>query len=134
MEKVSFLKAAALAGACAMTASAAMAEGQLSNSMARMDANGDGKVTVEEFSADKPGLFKKVNANGDDGLSKDEVTAYYTQKGGTEDGKLEGRVNGVMRADANGDGKVTLDELNAQAAADFKKRDKNGDGAITAAD
>ena len=44
----------------------------------------------------------------------------------------------VGKADANGDGKLTVDELKAHAAAKreehWKKRDKNGDGALEASE
>ena len=60
---------------------------------ARLDANGDGYVTVVESSvALTPEQFAAANANGDDGLS--------------------------------------LEELQAQAAADFAAADKDGDGKL----
>jgi hypothetical protein len=39
-----------------------------------------------------------------------------------------------MRMDANGDGRVTRQEVAAQAERMFDKRDRNGDGVITQAE
>lgn len=118
----------------ALAAGGAFAAGNLSNSLSRMDGNHDGKVSPEEFSADKPALFKKIDADRDGFVTHDEVAAYYLKKSGADDGRMDKRIASVMKADANADGKVSLDELLAATDADFRKRDKDGDGFITGAD
>ncbi len=44
-----------------------------------MDANGDGAVSAEEFSAAHPeaaeGTFEQIDANGDGALAEDEIGA-----------------------------------------------------------
>jgi Ca2+-binding EF-hand superfamily protein len=48
------------------------AQARLGNAWRRMDANGDGKVSEEEFRASTP-LFDLVDRNGDGKLSADEI-------------------------------------------------------------
>lgn len=134
MKKIHLLTFAASAAlTTAVMSTGVMAQG-LPEHLTKMDKDGDGKLSVEEWVRDKPGLFKRIDANGDKALSKDEVEKFYVAIAPMEDPKTPKRISGVMGADANTDGKVTLDELTAYGQADFKKRDKNADGFITAAD
>lgn len=81
------------------------------------DTDGDGKVTAAELKTamEKAGqenmqskmsedLFTKLDSNSDNSISKDEMTAVF----GSTDGASK-----FSAADTNGDGKVTLDELQA---------------------
>ncbi|MFC3078263.1 EF-hand domain-containing protein [Phenylobacterium terrae] len=77
-------------------------------SFARMDQDGDGKVTAEEREA------------------------MRAQFGGGE-GRGPGRGGAMIaRADADGDGQVTLAEMEAQARARFERMDADGNGTVTA--
>ncbi|MBI1904122.1 MAG: hypothetical protein HYS13_23755 [Planctomycetia bacterium] len=98
----------------------------------RLDANGDGKVTKEEaerqpFAAR---LFERADADKDGVVTKEEFQkaappAVIAPPGGpAPEGAL------FRALDANGDGKIGADELEA-AAANLKKLDRNGDGTIT---
>jgi Ca2+-binding EF-hand superfamily protein len=123
------------------------------------DTDGDGKVTAAELKTamEKAGqenmqskmsedLFAKLDSNSDNSISKDEMTAVF----GSTDGASK-----FSAADTNGDGKVTLDEL--QAAMEkagppppppsgasgtsssstetvFNSLDTNGDGTISQAE
>ncbi|MGT2468504.1 hypothetical protein ACVOMV_32675 [Mesorhizobium atlanticum] len=51
-----------------------LAEARLGNRWRRMDKNGDGKVTENEFQASTP-LFDLADRNGDGRLSADEIAA-----------------------------------------------------------
>ncbi|ESQ79243.1 hypothetical protein AEYBE204_09545 [Asticcacaulis sp. YBE204] len=106
----------------------------LGDSLGKFDKDGDGKVSLAEWSADRAGLFKKVDANTDGAITLDEAIAYYIKAAPADDPKTQKRIDSVMTADANADGKVTRDELVAVAATDFKTRDADGDGFITVAD
>jgi Ca2+-binding EF-hand superfamily protein len=87
----------------------------------RADANGDGKVTREEFA---DAQFARMDRNKDGVIDAKDFE-------GMPDGMAE-RVKGmVMRADANGDGKVTKEELVKATTPMFDRFDTNHDGAIT---
>lgn len=106
----------------------------LPDHLAKMDKDGDGKLSPEEWVRDKPSLFKRIDTNGDKALSKDEIEKFYVAIAPADDPKTIKRIADMAAADANADGKVTLEELTAYNLAGFKKRDKNADGFITAAD
>jgi Ca2+-binding EF-hand superfamily protein len=122
----------------------------------RMDANGDGKVTADEYAALRKARFKNLDANGDGKVSKDEF-----QKGGMKavdpdnddamtldeyliffvgpenrDKKAEGTVKkdtkGIFaQSDLDGDGVLGVGEVVVFRAAEFKDMDANGDGKVT---
>jgi len=88
------------------------------------DANGDGKVSKEEFLAKRPG-FDKIDGNHDGSVTSDEVKAMpaVQKHGGTGQ-------NFVAHFDADKDGKVTTAEYDAKRTSFFDKIDKNKDGFI----
>lgn len=106
----------------------------------RMDKNSDGKVTRDEV----PDEFKDRMAQAFDRLGKDEITReQFTEMmqrlvppTGNPDGPPRGGFGGprppstFMRlVDANGDGRLSKDEL-AKAADKFAELDENGDGQL----
>ena len=88
------------------------------------DANGDGKVSKEEFLAKRP-MFDKMDGNHDGSVTSDEVKAMpaVQKKGGTGQ-------NFVAHFDGDKDGKVTTAEYDAKRSSFFDKMDKNKDGMI----
>ncbi len=96
------------------------------------DQNGDGAVTAEEFKAAfpkaPPERFAKMDRNKDGVLSKADVA----------DGTRPPLAKLVEEADANGDGKVTFEEMQKVAPNMTKERfgqlDKNKDGVLTKED
>ena len=100
----------------------------------KIDANGDGIVDFEEMQAVRPDLtldeFNKMDTNSDGQLLPEELTAAFTAKM-------------MKRLDTDGDGAVTLEEMEAFGpphpdAADrfpdpadrFKQFDTDGDGKL----
>ncbi|MET0307187.1 MAG: ca2+ sensor protein [Sphingomonas sp.] len=98
-------------------------DGQRRDPLARADANGDGIVTREEFLADVDARFAKLDLNKDGKITPDE----RPEKGGMADRM-------ISRADANGDGVITLEEQRAQALQRFDRIDTNHDGKIDQAE
>ncbi|MDC7683503.1 hypothetical protein PQU92_09465 [Asticcacaulis sp. BYS171W] len=124
----------ALAGALLLAAGAANAQTALPEHFAKMDKDGDGKLSPAEWTRDKPQTFKKMDANGDKFADKAEVEKFYVAIAPLDDPKTAKRISGVLNADTNGDGKVTIEELTEYSLVDFKKRDKDGDGFISGDD
>lgn len=120
---------------------------------ARLDANGDGKVELDEVP--EPGrerfekLIARADKDGDGALSREEFTAVVRRAGG-EPGKPGGPKKPdqakrpqagrdpselFKRMDRNADGKVTADEVPEERRERFKRliehADKDGDGAVS---
>lgn len=123
------------AAATALSAGGVSAQGALSNSLAKMDKNSDGKVSLEEWQAGKPKQFRNFDGNKDGSVTRDEALAYYTKVVPATDRKTPAsRVDALFKADANSDGVLTYNELLASGELEFKGRDKDGDGFLTPAD
>ncbi len=107
------------------------------------DLNSDGAVTLEEATERRSDIFASFDADDNGVLSAeeydmfDEARANDMKENGMGMGKNKANpANGMMRSftDADGDGKVTLDEFMASVPAWYAKMDKNGDGTVTAND
>jgi Ca2+-binding EF-hand superfamily protein len=107
-----------------------------------IDANHDGKITLDEFKAAQEkiaqGRFKKIDQNGDGQLTKDELEGDHKHLAETNPALAERlKKHGVDFAnmDRDGSGAASLDEYIASAieasVERFKKIDANGDGIIT---
>lgn len=118
----------------------------------QIDANKDGKVTLDELQAFVAARFAKVDANKDNGVTLDELKEAMAKRraewqgrqgrsrsesrpaGGDEarqTRQIEAMAARFRALDANADGKVTMDELQPVIAAAFRAMDANGDGVIT---
>lgn len=77
-----------------------------------------------------PRLFGLIDADKNGWATKDETEAYFAQANKTSLSAAQGGVDEIfLRADRDGDGKVTREEL--PRADIFKQLDANGDGAIS---
>ncbi|MES1150612.1 MAG: EF-hand domain-containing protein [Dongia sp.] len=88
--------------------------------LARVDTDKDGKISKAEFDTESTALFKRLDKNSDGKIAADEVPARHWGKGPQF---------GMM--DTDKDGKVTKAEFTAAEDHMFQKLDANGDGVIT---
>ena len=94
----------------------------------RLDKNGDGKVSKEEF--DGPAEhFAHFDRDGDGAISEDEAPKGPPPPRGHGEGPPQGG-SFIERLDKNGDGKVSKEEFDGPAEH-FAHFDRDGDGAIT---
>jgi hypothetical protein len=84
---------------------------------AHMDANSDGKVSLQEALDGAKKRFEHKDADKNGAITKDELGERGAQM--------------FAKHDANNDGKVTLAEMQAKAREWFGKADKNKDGFLT---
>lgn len=118
-----------------LSAGAALAQGAPG---ARMDANGDGKVTLAEFKTARVTMMMRADANKDGKLSKAELEAgqaAMAQRGG-EGAAPKGPGTGMMfgMMDANKDGFLTRPEIEKMVERRFGRIDVNGDGSLSASE
>jgi hypothetical protein len=109
--------------------------------MEKADTNQDGAVTFEELTAACPNAtrekFDRWDGNGDGVLNQSDRPAPDAGKGGKRHGGKPG-AQGLRRADANEDGKVTYEEMIA-LKPDFPREtydrlDTNKDGVLSQED
>jgi len=82
----------------------------------RLDVNGDGKVTPEEFTLEKIAVFTWLDTNQDNALEIEETNLSVEE---------------FRAIDTNSDGKISGIEFIESKFADFSHFDLNGDGVIT---
>lgn len=109
----------------------------------RLDKNGDGKLTKDEVPEPAWKRIGKADTDGNGEVTKEELTAALKKlrarhhapgKGPGSPGPGKGpRDRGAMfqRADKNGDGKLTKDEVPERLWERISKADADGDGAVT---
>lgn len=135
-----------VAGLAALLATPALA--QRGGERPNPDANGDGIVTRAEVDADVAKRFARMDVNKDGKVDKADREAAMAARGGEggegkrgggkrgegKRGGGKGGERGPMRADADGDGAVTLAEMRAAAGRRFDRVDADKDGKLTAAE
>ena len=90
----------------------------------RFDTNGNGTVEVSELPARMQARLAPADTNKDGILTEDEVKAHRQAKGKEH----------FARVDKNGDGALSADEVGEQKWAHIKVADADGDGKVTLAE
>lgn len=97
----------------------------------RFDANGDGKISLDEIQAGRKAEAAALDANGDGKLSADELVAGEMRRIQT---RVEARVKARIEAlDTDGDGMLSAAELAMPPAPSrmFERFDANNDGVLS---
>ena len=118
----------------ALSAGATLAQGTPG---ARMDTNGDAKVTLSEFKTARLSMMMRADANKDGKLTKAELEAgMAAMRQGGGGGQGGGRGGGMMFAmmDANNDGFLTRPEIEKMVERRFGRIDVKGDGSLSASE
>src|SRR5215470_7355082 len=106
------IAAAALSSGLALPALAADTD-RIDQIFKRLDVNGDGKVTREEFTLEKIAVFTWLDTNQDNALEIEETKLSVKQ---------------FRAIDTNGDGKISDIEFVESKYADFSHFDSSGKG------
>jgi Ca2+-binding EF-hand superfamily protein len=87
----------------------------------KLDANGDGAITLEEMRAHAQERRKAADLNGDGQVSPEEIELLHQERAAER----------FARIDANGDGVLSRDEVPDRYGHRFEKLDTNGDGVVS---
>jgi len=116
------------------------AEARIKERLIRMDSNRDGAVTREEIRAHvgeamkqhQDATFAAMDANNDGSVSRAEFDAHRDGRIAMRgEGKRERRMAMRGFADADGDGRIVIDDVVKKALERFDAADANKDGTLT---
>lgn len=98
---------------------------------ASVDADKNGQITQAELDAFQAGRATEVDTDKDGFISADEMTAHMSARMQDRLGKMARHA--IVEQDEDGDGKVSLAEMAAGRGLDrlMTRADANGDGALS---
>jgi len=102
--------------------------------LAAADLDGDGRVSLAEFSrSENAAMLKRLDADGDGRISRQEMKPVADRE--PEGSDRQGRLDRMWaRSDLDGDGFLNAAELDAAAKRRFGRRDRDKDGWLSASE
>lgn len=117
---------AVLAGLLALgVAATALAQGDGGTRFNKMDADGDGALSFDEFTSNSESRVERMDTNGDGAITKDEFVTFRGERA------FERRGRAFERLDTNDDGEITRDEREQHQRTRFEKIDADGNGTLS---
>lgn len=110
----------------AIAAPAAAQDSRLAAAFDGADTNSDGLITRAEFSTSRLARFDKMDRNNDGAISRADLPRM--KRAAEKLGPLIDLM--VKQSDANGDGKVSRQEMANGPMPMFDRADTNGDGSV----
>ena len=123
------LKQTLIAITAMLIAAPAFAAGQPG---AKLDANGDGKVTQSEFQAGRSAQMLALDANKDGKLSRAEFANLREEQAKAKRQRRADRM--WSRLDTDKDGSLSRTEMDGVLSKRFKHMDTDNDGVLSAAE
>jgi len=128
MKKIVFLSVVASLALGSIAFAEGRPDGAKHGLFARVDENGDGKVTRTEANVEIKRFFERVDGNHDGKVTHDELAALRGDKLDKLRAKMQDK---LWSKDANKDGKLERSEVSKMPEHWFAKADTNSDGVLT---
>jgi Ca2+-binding EF-hand superfamily protein len=94
--------------------------------MGEMDANGDGKVSKDEFVADAAKKYSEIDSNKDNNITHEEMQAHHKAKKAKHEAMEKEheaeRDKRFKEMDKDGDGKISKEEMMPSKPASEEKK------------
>jgi len=124
MKRIAFLAIIAVLATQGITSAQKTQQGRgkgAAHIFEKLDANGDGGITLEEMRAHHEERRREVDLNGDGKVTPEEIRQLHQQRAAEH----------FAQIDVNADGVLSRDEVPERLQRHFDKVDANGDGAIS---
>ncbi len=136
MSRNTIFASAAVAALVFVAAGAANAQqgggGHGGGMLERYDGDKDGKISLVEYETGRQSMFSRIDADGNGALSFAELDDAAAKADGRMAQMMQSRIAAIKAGDTNGDQSISADEYKAVVDAEFAKLDANSDGFVTA--
>lgn len=119
-------------GGAALAAQDAAKPAQTPPLFLKLDRDGNSALEKAEVLRPRAERFAKLDANGDGKLTAEEIDRHLKQR--LQRRLMRMRYRLLARFDANGDGAISREEFTARALRRFARLDLNADGRVTPAE